>query len=671
MRGIILSQKAISARVINDFKSIFSNVWGDLKKSVSSIGKDALAWGKDIINGIINGIKSGIGALGKAVKNVAETIWSHLHHSTPEEGPLADDDEWMPDMMQMMADGIEDNSALVTDAMEDLGTKMQGKTQIQMPVQTAIKSDLGVTPTAGELQKQAAALPKEFQKYGQDSDKNLGLGFIKGQNESVNPAKKVLNTIGTDVNTFSIKAKAYGQNTNRNMGAGITASQPIVITAINGLTTVLHNMLTLFSSNAIRYGQGTNTSITNGIASTQGNVTNAVTGVTTASGNIMNTFSTESIRYGVQTDTSLASGITGTLATVMASVNNMITSMRNALQSFSSSCVSIGKSIGDSIATGIQQSEKNATDMAKELAQKIIAAFEGPDGFDVNSPSRKTTWMGNMLGAGVIKGWGKSEVMKFFKNEVGKLGDFMTGSSKQLAGWLTTALMITGQSLSALPALEIIAQHESGGNPLAINLWDSNAAAGHPSEGLMQTIGPTFERWKLPGMDNIWNPIDNAVAAIRYMIGEYGSIFNVPGVRSILGGGGYLPYATGTNNALPGWRTVGEKGMEYEYSPNGGETILSNRDTTKMINIPDMIQGLGKQVAQIGNNIVGAIQNLNNSRVNLNVNANIAVPAGAEASTDPPVYVIVKDNTFLSKKGIDEFTESISNKIMLNIKRRR
>lgn len=490
-------------------------------------------------------------------------------------------------------------------------------------------------------------------------------------------AKEVTKGQGDTKNSASEQLKAsekFGQDMNASLAKGLTETEPIATTPINTLNATNKKAMDTAVAEYTTHGQNMDKNLGTAITANQPLVDNATNGVTTTNNNLLNVFSADVVKYGAQTDTSLASGITGTLATVMASVNNMITSMRNALQSFSSSCVSIGKSIGDSIATGIQQSEKNATDMAKQLAQKIIAAFEGPDGFDVNSPSRKTTWMGNMLGAGVIKGWSKSEVMKFFKDEVGKLGDFMTGSSKQLAGWLTTALMITGQSLSALPALEIIAQHESGGNPLAINLRDSNAAAGHPSEGLMQTIGPTFERWKLPGMDNIWNPIDNAVAAIRYMIGEYGSIFNVPGVRSILGGGGYLPYATGTNNALPGWRTVGEKGMEYEYSPNGGETILSNRDTTKMINIPDMIQGLGKQVAQIGNNIVGAIQSLNNSRMNLNVNANVSM-AGAtqDADTGEPVYIIVKGNTFLSKKGMDEFVDTLSNKLAMrtNAKRRR
>src|SRR5699024_3223403 len=47
---------------------------------------------------------------------------------------------------------------------------------------------------------------------------------------------------------------------------------------------------------------------------------------------------------------------------------------------------------------------------------------------------------------------------------------------------------------------------ESGGNARAINNWDSNAAAGIPSKGLMQVIDPTFATHKDPGFNDIWDP---------------------------------------------------------------------------------------------------------------------------------------------------------------------
>ncbi|MFC3979015.1 WXG100 family type VII secretion target [Streptosporangium jomthongense] len=90
--------------------------------------------------------------------------------------------------------------------------------------------------------------------------------------------------------------------------------------------------------------------------------------------------------------------------------------------------------------------------------------------------------------------------------------------------------------------IAMIIQHESGGNPHAINLWDSNAAAGTPSKGLMQTIDPTFGSYKLSGYDDIYNPVDNIIAGVRYAISRYGSVSNVPGVVGAKTGTGYVGY---------------------------------------------------------------------------------------------------------------------------------
>lgn len=68
-------------------------------------------------------------------------------------------------------------------------------------------------------------------------------------------------------------------------------------------------------------------------------------------------------------------------------------------------------------------------------------------------------------------------------------------------------------------------QTESGGNPRAINLWDSNAKKGIPSKGLMQVIDPTFKAYARAGYDkNIYDPLSNILAAIRYARARYGSL---------------------------------------------------------------------------------------------------------------------------------------------------
>ncbi|MEQ4715231.1 transglycosylase SLT domain-containing protein [Nonomuraea sp. B19D2] len=86
--------------------------------------------------------------------------------------------------------------------------------------------------------------------------------------------------------------------------------------------------------------------------------------------------------------------------------------------------------------------------------------------------------------------------------------------------------------------------HESGGNPDAINNWDINAQNGVPSQGLMQTIPPTFNAHKLPGHDEIRNPVDNIIAGVLYTYGRYGDLAHHPGIWSLENepNGGYKPY---------------------------------------------------------------------------------------------------------------------------------
>ncbi|WP_329546038.1 MULTISPECIES: LysM peptidoglycan-binding domain-containing protein [unclassified Streptomyces] len=71
---------------------------------------------------------------------------------------------------------------------------------------------------------------------------------------------------------------------------------------------------------------------------------------------------------------------------------------------------------------------------------------------------------------------------------------------------------------------------ESAGNPLAINNWDSNAAAGTPSKGLLQVIDPTFAAYHVAGTSmDPYDPVANITAACNYAAAKYGSIDNVNG----------------------------------------------------------------------------------------------------------------------------------------------
>lgn len=90
--------------------------------------------------------------------------------------------------------------------------------------------------------------------------------------------------------------------------------------------------------------------------------------------------------------------------------------------------------------------------------------------------------------------------------------------------YVIRALKMNGFEASAyqVAAWMKVIQRESNGNPLAVNHWDSNARAGHPSKGLVQTIDSTFNANAFPGHHNIFNGFDDLLAGIHYMAARYG-----------------------------------------------------------------------------------------------------------------------------------------------------
>ncbi|MYR62606.1 transglycosylase SLT domain-containing protein [Streptomyces sp. SID625] len=99
-----------------------------------------------------------------------------------------------------------------------------------------------------------------------------------------------------------------------------------------------------------------------------------------------------------------------------------------------------------------------------------------------------------------------------------------------LDGWIRESLAVMAQK--GIPGtyngIHRNVMRESSGNPLAINNWDSNAAAGIPSKGLLQVIQPTFNAYHVAGTSfDIYDPVANITAACNYAAARYGSIDNV------------------------------------------------------------------------------------------------------------------------------------------------
>lgn len=172
-------------------------------------------------------------------------------------------------------------------------------------------------------------------------------------------------------------------------------------------------------------------------------------------------------------------------------------------------------------------------------------------------------------GAKKIPHWGEA----WFKNLLTKLKDKLDeigGDGPVSESLIKRAASKMHVSVSAGDIAHIlnVIQHESGGNARAINLWDSNAQAGHPSKGILQFIDGTFLHYAMPGHHDIWKPFDQLLA-----------MFNDTTWRRDLTLGGWGP-SGGRRYANGGWADkpsiFGEVDGEPEIAINPARSTADN-----------------------------------------------------------------------------------------------
>ena len=95
---------------------------------------------------------------------------------------------------------------------------------------------------------------------------------------------------------------------------------------------------------------------------------------------------------------------------------------------------------------------------------------------------------------------------------------------------IRVALRITRKPYTWMHSLEWLAFRESTYNAHAIAY---EGVGNQTAQGLFQTLPSTFAAYALPHMHSIWNPVDNTVAAIRYIAWRYGTPQAIPGLETI------------------------------------------------------------------------------------------------------------------------------------------
>lgn len=144
------------------------------------------------------------------------------------------------------------------------------------------------------------------------------------------------------------------------------------------------------------------------------------------------------------------------------------------------------------------------------------------------------------------EGWSTCPHLHYELRKNGQAVDPDTYGAKELnsGDWRSTiekALQMNGLPVnqSYVNAWLRQVQSESGGNPRAVQnpqVDDINMRTGNPAKGLLQTIQSTFDAYAFPGHKDIFNGLDNALAAINYAKNRYGAT----GMLDVIGyGHGY------------------------------------------------------------------------------------------------------------------------------------
>lgn len=112
--GKFLSVIVNSAKQLWDAgKNMVEGIYNGIKEKI----ENAKQWGRDLINNFLSGIKEKWENLKSTVSDVAKSVKDFLGFSEPEKGPLSDFHTYAPDMMDLFAKGIRDNTDVVRDQL--------------------------------------------------------------------------------------------------------------------------------------------------------------------------------------------------------------------------------------------------------------------------------------------------------------------------------------------------------------------------------------------------------------------------------------------------------------------------------------------------------------------------------------------------------------------------
>ena len=188
----------------------------------------------------------------------------------------------------------------------------------------------------------------------------------------------------------------------------------------------------------------------------------------------------------------------------------------------------------------VKDDAEDAFDLLGKSVSEVWDWLKQKTGLDSLLGSQKSTGGIKRTTHGTFD-YAKDAISNFIKKMADKFLESLSGSVSPELVKAAAKLMHVDVSAGDVSHILNVIQHESGGKAGAVNNWDSNAKAGHPSKGILQFVQSTFDNYAMPGHHNILNPLDQLLA-----------MFNDSTWRSDLTLGGWSPRG-GRRYANGGW----------------------------------------------------------------------------------------------------------------------
>lgn len=276
--------------------------------------------------------------------------------------------------------------------------------------------------------------------------------------------------------------------------------------------------------------------------------------------------------------------------------------------------------VGD-FFSGLWDKGKGVVDFAEDILKKPVDFMESVFKHFVSGKSDNGGFFSVQLHTSLPVFFAKS-MADWVKKQFQEMADPVGSGVDRWRPYVVRALDMLHLSSSLVDRVLKQIQTESGGNPHAKQPGaDPDGDGSGPAMGLMQTKRKTFNKYKLPGHDDLWNGFDDLLAGLNYARHRYGDSLSFLGQGHGYANGGIATQPSifgeaGAEMAIPldsmkssrAWELMRQVVAYYGGNNASQTTTIDTRNLSQQIQ--ELIE-VGKAVLAVNGEQVRAIKGIN------------------------------------------------------------